>query len=96
MQARIFDFGVSKVMQDITQVSGVATMTTGGLKDARWLPPELLQPRDTDGPSTSFNTDVWSFSMAILECMTGHRPYNEVRKVCKIMSCGVIGRLIGS
>lgn len=73
-------------MEEITGANAVTTMTTGGLKNARWLPPELLQPRMDDVPATSFDTDVWSFSMAVIECMTGQRPYADVKKV--LAFCG--------
>lgn len=81
VEAKICDFGVSKIMEDITGANAVTTMTTGGLKNARWLSPELLQPRPDDVPSTSFDTDVWSFGMSAIECMTGLRPYAAVKKV---------------
>jgi len=68
--ACICDFGLSIVVGEITETTASATLTAQG--SARWLAPELIEGLIT---SPSFHSDVYSFSMAILELFTLQQPF---------------------
>ncbi|KAF4615074.1 hypothetical protein D9613_002860 [Agrocybe pediades] len=72
-EARLCDFGMSKVIEDVTERSVSATLSAGD--SARWTAPELVL--EGKGPSTE--ADTYSFAMAILELLTKKRPYPECR-----------------
>lgn len=74
---------MGKILEDVTGQNSVATMTSGGNSIARWMAPELIEirPQSDANPTTSFTTDVYSFGMSVLECITGERPYALHRRV---------------
>ena len=74
---------MGKILEDVTGQNSVATMTSGGNSNARWMAPELIQirPQSDEYPTTSFTTDVYSFGMSVLECISGKVPYALHRRV---------------
>ncbi|KAF5357891.1 hypothetical protein D9756_001785 [Leucocoprinus leucothites] len=71
--ACISDFGMAKVIEDVTEMLASATLTESG--SARWLAPEVI-----DGASPTKEADVYSFAMAILELLTGRHPFPERKR----------------
>ncbi|KAF9446240.1 kinase-like protein [Macrolepiota fuliginosa MF-IS2] len=71
-EACISDFGMAKVLEDVTKTAASTTLQTAG--SARWLAPEIIE-----GESPSKQSDTYSFSMTILELITGERPLVELR-----------------
>lgn len=68
--ACISDFGMAKVMEDVTRTPASTTLArTGG---TRWLAPEVVE-----GAAPSKESDTYSFSMAVLELITGKHPFPE-------------------
>lgn len=65
--AKISDFGISKILEDTKD--NLKTLIGTYI----YMSPERIR-----GESYSFNSDVWSVSMAMLECATGHHPYSNM------------------
>ncbi|KZT20257.1 TKL/TKL-ccin protein kinase [Neolentinus lepideus HHB14362 ss-1] len=74
-RACICDFGMSKVIEEITSTPASTTLTAGC--SARWLAPELIEGLI---PSPTKETDVYSFAMAVLECCTLRRPFADRKR----------------
>ncbi|KAF8964090.1 TKL/TKL-ccin protein kinase [Flammula alnicola] len=72
-EACICDFGMSKVIEEVTERSASATLTAGG--SARWLAPELIE-----GKAPTMEADTYSYAMAILELLTGKHPYSDIKR----------------
>ncbi|KAG5644520.1 hypothetical protein DXG03_008262 [Asterophora parasitica] len=72
--AVICDFGMSKIVEDVTRNSASATLGASG--STRWMAPELIEGEET---SVTKEADVYSFAMAILELLTGKPPYSNRR-----------------
>ena len=72
----ISDFGMSKVLEDVTMKPASGTLTAGG--SARWLSPELI---DQPHASVSKEADVWAWAMTALECLTGRPPWMDCKRV---------------
>jgi serine/threonine protein kinase len=77
-EAKLCDFGVSKTYEKVTDASLVVTMSTGHHSSMRWMAPEFLRG-EVERPT--FITDVYSFGMTVLECVTGQKPYAHLRRV---------------
>lgn len=76
--AKICDFGISKLMQE--NPSGLTT--TASIKGTlRYSSPDML---DLDGKSTTAS-DVWAFGMLILHVMTKKLPYVTVLSDVKVI-----------
>ncbi|KIJ34640.1 hypothetical protein M422DRAFT_34989 [Sphaerobolus stellatus SS14] len=73
-QALISDFGLARVMEEITEVSAYTTFTSSG--GIRWLAPELM----SENTSQTLATDIYAFAMSILECLTSAKPFAELRR----------------
>ena len=73
-EALISDFGLSRVIEDITETPAYTTLTSGGSN--RWCAPELMN----EISSPTLTTDVYSFSMTILECLTSERPFAHLKR----------------
>ncbi|KAF8226216.1 TKL/TKL-ccin protein kinase [Tricholoma matsutake] len=71
-EACICDFGMSKVIEEVTDKSASATLTTSG--SARWLAPELIEGVIT---SPTKKADTYSYAMAVLELLTGKHPFSH-------------------
>jgi hypothetical protein len=78
--ARICDFGMSTVIEEITEKAASATLTAAG--SARWLAPELIEGTIT---SPTFPADTYSFAMAILELLTGKHPYAHRKRDASVI-----------
>ncbi|KAG9012228.1 hypothetical protein FRB90_006774 [Tulasnella sp. 427] len=76
--AKICDFGISKLMQE--NPSGFTT--TASVKGTlRYSSPEML---DLDGQSTTAS-DVWAFGMLVLHVMTRKLPYYHLQSDPKVI-----------
>lgn len=79
-EARICDFGMSAVIEDVTEKSASATLTMAG--SARWLAPELIEG-SISSPTKA--ADIYSFAMAILELLTGKHPYAHLKREANVI-----------
>jgi len=74
-EACISDFGMAKVLEDVTKTPITTTLlqTMGCI---RWMAPEIIEGES----SPSKASDTYSFSMTILELVTGKHPFAEYKK----------------
>ncbi|KAF5386909.1 hypothetical protein D9615_001738 [Tricholomella constricta] len=79
-EACICDFGMSKVIEEVTEKSASATLTASG--SARWLAPELIEGVVT---SPTKEADTYSYAMAILELLTGKYPFSNRRRDASVI-----------
>ncbi|KZS99320.1 kinase-like protein [Sistotremastrum niveocremeum HHB9708] len=86
--ATICDFGLSILVEEVTEVSASATLTASG--SARWLAPELIE--GTINSPTTY-TDIYGFSMAILECCTLKRPFAHRKRDAAVIRDVTVDRL---
>ncbi|ESK87393.1 tkl tkl-ccin protein kinase [Moniliophthora roreri MCA 2997] len=84
-RACICDFGMSKVIEEVTERSASQTLTTAG--SVRWLAPELIEGTMS---SPSKACDVYSFAMTILELFTGKHPWADLRRDASVIHNVVI------
>jgi len=74
--AIITDFGLSKVMEEMSETMKKGTSFFAG--STRWMAPELisvLAADDETPPPISTFSDVYAFASVCLEVMTGQLPY---------------------
>jgi serine/threonine protein kinase len=64
LEATLTDFGISRILQ----ISGFTMTTTAGTW--RFMAPELLEAEDEPITQVTASTDVWAFSMIVLEMRT--------------------------
>ncbi|KAF6764956.1 TKL/TKL-ccin protein kinase [Ephemerocybe angulata] len=88
-EACICDFGMSKLVEEVTEKSASATLTAAG--SARWLAPELIEG-SISSPTPA--TDTYSFAMAILELVTGKYPFAERKRDASVIHDVVFQRKI--
>ncbi|EIN07639.1 kinase-like protein [Punctularia strigosozonata HHB-11173 SS5] len=74
-EACVCDFGMSKIIEEVTETIASATLTTSG--SARWLAPELIEGT---APSPTYQSDIYSFGMTMLECVTLKHPYSHCKR----------------
>ncbi|PPQ63201.1 hypothetical protein CVT24_005746 [Panaeolus cyanescens] len=74
-EAQICDFGTAKLIEDVTEKSASQTLTAGG--SARWLAPEVIKG---EASSPTITADIYSYAMAVLELLTGKRPYADCKR----------------
>ncbi|KIM28691.1 hypothetical protein M408DRAFT_131307 [Serendipita vermifera MAFF 305830] len=75
-------FGLSKLVEEATETSAQLTLTSEP-NYSRYLAPELIRG-DVTGPR--MNTDVYSFGMAVLECLTLEKPFANRRRDALVIS----------
>jgi hypothetical protein len=88
-EARICDFGMSTVIEEVTEKSASATLTAAG--SARWLAPELIEGSIA---SPTFPADTYSFAMAILELLTGKHPFANLKRDASVIHNIVVLKLM--
>ncbi|KAF8906038.1 TKL/TKL-ccin protein kinase [Gymnopilus junonius] len=81
-EACICDFGMSKIIEEVTERSASATLTAGG--SARWMAPELIE-----GSAPTVEADTYSYAMAILELLTGKHPFADCRTTAAVI-CSIV------
>jgi len=79
-EAVICDFGMAKVVEDITEQSASQTLTKQG--SARWLAPELIEGQIT---SPTFSCDIYSFAMTMFETFTLQSPYQGLKRDAQVI-----------
>jgi serine/threonine protein kinase len=77
IRALVCHFGLSKLVEEATENSAQVTLTTEP-SYSRYLAPELVRGEVT---SPRMNTDVYSFGMAMLECLTLEKPFANRKRV---------------
>jgi len=87
-EARICDFGMSTVMEDVTEKAASVTLTASG--STRWLAPELIEGLIM---SPTFPADTYSFAMAILELLTGKHPFANLKRDAAVIHNIVVLKL---
>ncbi|KAF8897338.1 kinase-like domain-containing protein [Infundibulicybe gibba] len=75
----IADFGLSKVVEDITGVP--FTQSCGILDSSRWFAPELSH----DKAVLSTKSDIYAFGMTMLEVMTHEPPFSEIKRSSQVI-----------
>ncbi|RXW13028.1 hypothetical protein EST38_g12827 [Candolleomyces aberdarensis] len=88
-EACICDFGMSKLVEEVTEKSASATLTAAG--SARWLAPELIEGSVS---SPTFASDTYSFGMAILELFTGKYPFAERKRDASVIHDVVVSKKV--
>jgi len=78
--ACICDFGMSKLIEEVTETSASVTLTTSG--SARWLAPEVIEGKVS---SPTMAADTYSYAMAILELLTGKHPFADHRRDVQVI-----------
>jgi serine/threonine protein kinase len=66
------------MVEEATETTAQVTLTTSP-SSARYLAPELIRG---DLASPNMGTDIYSFAMAILECLTLQKPFAHRKLVC--------------
>ncbi|KAG8912627.1 hypothetical protein FRC00_004111, partial [Tulasnella sp. 408] len=76
-EAALSDFGLSRILLDLGESSGLTTSETprGSL---RYMAPELLEE---ERPRLNRKTDVYAFGGLILAVMSGKPPFGRLREV---------------
>ncbi|KAH9502387.1 Mitogen-activated protein kinase kinase kinase 1b, partial [Bulinus truncatus] len=75
---RLTDFGVSKVVSDITDKH---TLEVGSW---RWMAPEVCNEELND-ESYSFEADSWSLGCTAIEMITGDHPYRSFKNTTSVI-----------
>ncbi|KAH9488523.1 PAK- GC kinase Sid1, partial [Bulinus truncatus] len=75
---RLTDFGVSKVVSDITDKH---TLEVGSW---RWMAPEVCNEELND-ESYSFEADSWSLGCTVIEMITGDYPNRSLKKTTSVI-----------
>ncbi|KAF4576900.1 hypothetical protein EYR36_000501 [Pleurotus pulmonarius] len=88
-EARICDFGMSKIIEEVTEQLASVTLTTSG--SARWLAPELIEG-NINSPTKA--TDSYAFAMTALELLTGKHPYANQKRNAAVIHEKVVKRLL--
>ncbi|XP_059146760.1 uncharacterized protein LOC131934697 isoform X2 [Physella acuta] len=67
---RLADFGISKILQDVSSTS------TSGVGTTRWMAPEIM---DVEALNLKHNekADIWSVGCTVIEMITAKSPYME-------------------
>ncbi|KAI0075454.1 kinase-like protein [Panus rudis PR-1116 ss-1] len=84
----ICDFGMAKVIEDVTEQAISLTLTRQG--SVRWLAPEIMSG-DVESPTLA--TDVYSFSLTIFECFTSREPFPSLRREAQVIHNVVTNKL---
>jgi len=75
----IADFGVSRIVEDIT---GVPFSQSNGVSDSyRWFAPELC----IDEGVLSVGSDIYAYAMTVLELITNHQPYSYIKHTTEVV-----------
>lgn len=87
--ARIADFGVSKILEEV----GRDSHSLSGSGPFRWMAAELIKPSliDADYVTHNVETDIWAFGMVCLEVVTDARPFSNIATdaaVCQALAEG--------
>ena len=72
--AKITDFGVSKVIEDFSEVLRLPNPTSSFAGSTRWLAPELIWTMVEDmPPKITTQNDVYAFGAVAMEVRSVHR-----------------------
>ncbi|KDQ07595.1 hypothetical protein BOTBODRAFT_597817 [Botryobasidium botryosum FD-172 SS1] len=85
--ARIADFGLSHVMEEVSKFSYSTSWKLAG--HFAWMAPELL---GDDPPPRSTETDVFSFGRMIVELTAGEQPFFYLHSLASVLSAAIAGR----
>ncbi|EJD03395.1 kinase-like protein [Fomitiporia mediterranea MF3/22] len=72
------DFGLSKMMEDLTDMP--FTQLRGMSESYRWFAPELCSEGVLNPAS-----DVFAYSMTVLELMTGQPPFSHIKRISEVI-----------
>lgn len=73
------DFGLSKMMEDLTGMP--FTQSRGVSESYRWFAPELCSAPGVLSPAS----DVFAYSMTVLELMTGQPPFSHIKRTPEVL-----------
>ncbi len=69
-EAKLLDFGISKILSDKSENADSATITKLGVMTPSYASPEQIQ-----GRSVTTATDIYSLGVILYELLSGHRPF---------------------
>ncbi|KAF9460931.1 kinase-like domain-containing protein [Collybia nuda] len=84
-QAVLADFGISKVLEELSGPTGNTTVGSEA-GSFRWLAPERLDTRLTTDKDPTPASDIWAFGCTIYEILTGRIPYQSEIHIWPIMT----------
>ncbi|KAG8726598.1 hypothetical protein FRC12_023244, partial [Ceratobasidium sp. 428] len=88
-RCRLVDFGLAKLTEDSLGVS--TTSTRSGT--TRWMPHELINPAEGTKATITTSTDIYALGMTMLEILTGHPPFIELKNDLQVMFAVIKGDL---
>ncbi|KAG9122239.1 hypothetical protein FRC07_001476 [Ceratobasidium sp. 392] len=86
---KLVDFGLAKLTEDSLGVS--TTSTQSGT--TRWMPHELINPAEGTKAAINPSTDIYALGMTMLELLTGHPPFIELKNDLQVMFAVIRGDL---
>jgi serine/threonine protein kinase len=66
-QAVLTDFGISKVLEELSGPTGNTTIIGSGAGSVRWLAPERLDINLTTDKDPTPASDIWAFGCTVYE-----------------------------
>jgi len=86
-EPQICDFGIATVAEEITKNAASGAVS---LRDVvRFSAPELL---GSEGGFPTTHSDIYSFAMLILECITEQEPYSNLSRDAAVVHAKIIKR----
>ncbi|KAJ6530684.1 kinase-like domain-containing protein [Mycena capillaripes] len=77
----IADFGLSRLVEDITGIPFSHSRGAGVSDSYRWCAPEVCTGQDV----LSLSSDVYAYGMTVLELFTHEPPYNNIKHTTEVM-----------
>ncbi|MEM9305245.1 MAG: serine/threonine-protein kinase [Pseudomonadota bacterium] len=72
-QVKLLDFGIAKVLDEVSEGDSAALTQTG----ERWMTPSYAAPEQIRGEATTTATDVYQIGVLLYELLTGAPPFTE-------------------
>jgi len=84
-EPQICDFGIARIWEEVNGTTTSKTMTSGG--HVRYIALEHIE--DNNVPATTYS-DIYSFAMLILECITEEVPFSNLTRDAAVLHARTI------